>query len=159
MRRQKKSEGGTVVITAMVLAVAGVYLGFRTWEVAHTATAAPAITDAPGKLGTVPLVVQAAARDTLLARVEEPERDPFRPPRVERPRVRTKPVVREEPAPVLRMILYDQISPEVQFAVDGVLSGRLKPGQAFEGWTVMSISPRSCIVQKGDKSFTLTPRR
>lgn len=159
MRRRKKNEQGTVVVTAMILAVAGIYLCFRAWSVAHTAAALPVPADSPGQLGAIPIVVQATARDSLLAKVGEPERDPFEGPRVQRSRTRTTPVVREEPPPVLRMILYDQISPEVQFAVDGTLSGRLKPGQSFSGWTVMSISPRSCIVQKDDRTLTLTPRR
>jgi hypothetical protein len=57
------------------------------------------------------------------------------------------------------MILYDQIRPEVQFSVDGNLSGRLHPGQSFRGWTVMSISTRSCVVQKDGRMLTLSPRR
>jgi hypothetical protein len=57
------------------------------------------------------------------------------------------------------MILYDQLSPEVQISVGDDLSGRLKIGQSFRGWTVVSISARSCVVRKDDETVTLSPRR
>jgi hypothetical protein len=159
--KRRRSERGAAVLTALVLAVSGIYLVFRAWTVVQTITAPPPEASVPSLEGSVASVAEAEARDGMLARIGDPERDPFNRPRVvHRSTPRTNRPAPPEPAlPVLRMILYDQIRPEVQFSVGGALSGRLQPGQSFRGWTVMSISTRSCVVEKNGRTLTLTPRR
>ena len=147
------------MITVLVLSVSGIYLTFRAWT-AMQIMLSPAPTAASvGGMGQVTMVENAQARDAELALVSDPDRDPFHPVR----RARTTPVRTQAPEPPprpqLRMILYDQLSPEVQFSVGDVLSGRLKPGQSFRGWKILSISARSCVVTKDGQTLTLTPRR
>lgn len=158
---RRRNERGSAVLTALVLAVSGIYLAFRCWSAVQAMTAQPPAADVPSLEGSAVLVAKAEARDGKLTAAPPPERDPFNRVRVTRPRPER--TVRQAPAepalPVLRMILYDEIRPEVQFSVGGDLSGRLHPGQSFRGWTVQSISTRSCVVQKDGRSLTLTPRR
>lgn len=161
MNRHRRNERGSAVLTALVLAVSGIYLAFRAWSAVQAMTAPPPRADTPPVEGSATLVARAEARDGELAQAAPPERDPFNRVRVSRPsRPRAAQTAPAQPAlPVLRMILFDEIRPEVQFSVDGDLSGRLHPGQSFEGWTVMSISTRSCVVQNGSRTLTLSPRR
>ena len=161
MRRRKRNEGGAAVLTALILAVSGIYLAFRTWTAVQTMWAPAPKAVVPLSGSTLTAVSQAEARDARLAEVGEPERDPFNRVRTARrntPRT-SRPAPVPEAKPVLRMILYDQIRPEVQFSLGPHLSGRLRPGQSFLGWTVMSISTRSCLISKDGQTLTLTPRR
>jgi hypothetical protein len=161
MNRRRRNERGSAVLTALVLAVSGIYLALRCWSAVQAMTAPPPRAEVASPEGSAALVAQAEARDGMPAQAGPPERDPFHRVRVTPPRpARTTRAAPAEPAlPVLRMILYDEIRPEVQFSVDGDLSGRLHPGQSFRGWTVRSISTRSCVVEKDGRSLTLTPRR
>lgn len=154
-------QRGAATVSVLMLAAAGMYLLVRSWTAVHVVMAPPVTPTPSGGLGQVPLVAEAQARDEVLSRVETPERDPFRAARTtfRRPVRNTPPPPAEEPPPALSMVLYDQVSPEVQFSVDGAYSGRLKVGQSFRGWTVMSISSRSCVVAKNGKTFTLSSRR
>lgn len=157
--RRNRNQKGTAAITVLILAVAGLYLATRAWMSVHTVLSPPPLPASSGEARTVTLVEEAKVRDATLDEVGDPERDPFGSVR----RARTQSARPSAPAaparPQLRMILYDQLSPEVQFSVAGELSDRLRPGQSFMGWQVVSISARSCVVRKGDETITLTPRR
>jgi hypothetical protein len=156
--RRKQNEKGAAALTVLILAVSGIYLTFRAWSVAHMVLAPPSSTSELTASSQMTTVNRAIERDVELVSIEKSHRDPFnRVQTTRRPTIPRPPA--KPPAPELRMILYDQLSPEVQFSVDGDISGRLTPGQSFRGWTVVSISARSCIVQKGGESLTLTPRR
>ena len=130
----------------------------KAWTVAGMVLAPPPTTSGPISLSQVTVVDRALDRDATLAGVESSTRDPFHKVRAPRRASTPKPPPRA-PSPQLRLILYDQLSPEVQFSVAGEISGRLTPGQSFRGWTVVSISARACVVQKDGESLTLTPRR
>lgn len=160
MRRRRNQEGAAA-ITLLVLAVAGIYLVFRAYTSVHTVLSPTLPDTGPTGGGKVTLVERAEARDRTLASLGEPTRDPFsRVRRAPTHGTRTRPVPKPEAAPVLRMILYDQLSPEIQLSVGNDLSGRLRLGQSFSGWTVVSISARSCTVRNGEgKKLTLIPRR
>jgi hypothetical protein len=157
---RKRNDRGTALLAVLVLAVAGLYLAFRSWGAASVAFAPLPVMKEPRVVEHVPQVVAAAAMDSTLARMESPDRDPFRPPAA----ARGNEVRRHVPPPLpdppqLRMILVDQVSPEVQLAVGDDLSGRLQNGQSFRGWKVISITPGACIVENGGRTITLTPRR
>ena len=156
--RKKRNEKGAAALTVLILAVSGIYLTFRAWTVAGMVLAPPPTTSDHISPSQVTAVDRALDRDATLAGVESSTRDPFHKVRVTRRATPPKPPPKA-PSPELRLILYDQLSPEVQFSVAGDISGRLTPGQAFRGWTVVSISARACVVQKDGKSLTLTPRR
>jgi hypothetical protein len=156
--RKKRDEKGAAALTVLILAVSGIYLAFRAWTVTHMVLAPPSSTAELTTSSQLTTVSRAVDRDTELISIESSPRDPFNRVQTVRRSTTPKPPPKAPP-PQLRMILYDQLSPEVQFSVNGDISGRLTPGQSFRGWTVVSISARSCIVQKGDKSLTLTPRR
>lgn len=158
MRSRKRDEKGAAALTVLILAVSGIYLTFRAWTVAHMVLAPPASTSELIISSQLTTVNRAIDRDTELTSIEDAPRDPFNKVRTTR-RSTTPQAPPKAPPPQLRMILYDQLSPEVQFSVNGDISGRLTPGQSFRGWTVVSISARSCVIQKGGESLTLTPRR
>jgi hypothetical protein len=107
-----------------------------------------------------PLLAVADRRDRSLAAAGEAERDPFAPAVVARapgPPPTPPPVVHTPP--VLKLIHFDGVNPEVLLEVDGKLSGRLSVGQTFKGWAVVSISPRLVEVYKDGRTYQLTPRR
>jgi len=161
MMRRRKNQQGAAAITLLVLAVSGIYLAFRAYTTVHTVLSPPAVTSGGGGMARVTLVERAEARDRTLAALEEPARDPFSRVRRSRPHDTTyRPPPKPEVRPVLRMILYDQLSPEIQLSLGDDLSGRLRLGQSFSGWTVVSISARSCTVRnRGGETLTLIPRR
>ena len=147
------------MVTVLILAVSGLYLASRAWMSVQTVLSPSPLPATAGATRTVAMVEKAMAQDATLAQVGDPIRDPFtlvRTTRKQPTRVRQP---GPPPRPQLRMILYDQLSPEVQFSLAGDLSGRLRPGQSFMGWKVMSISARSCVVHKDGQTITLTPRR
>ena len=155
---RRPNQKGAANLAVLILAAAGLYLGFRAWTAMQTVLEPPQISGGSLDRGTVGSVSESQARDAILTEVSTPARDPFASAR----RRVSRSVDRQPaapPPPQLRMILYDQLSPEVQFAVGGELSGRLKPGQSFKGWTVISVSARSCVVSKDGETLTLTPRR
>jgi len=160
MSPRRKNQQGAAAVTLLVLAVSGIYLAYRAFTVVHTVLAPVPPATGGGNPGKIVLVERAEARDLALSELTDASRDPFR--RVRRAPAQptpSRPVPKAEAAPVLRMILYDQLSPEIQLSVGDDLSGRLRLGQAFSGWTVVSISPRSCTVRKNGKTLTLIPRR
>ena len=57
------------------------------------------------------------------------------------------------------MILFDRVTPETQLSSGETISGRLRVGQSFEGWTVTSISQSAVVVTKDGVTHTLTLRR
>ena len=147
------------MVTVLILAVSGLYLVSRAWMSVNTVLSPSPMPAAAGEARTVIMVEEAMTRDATLAQVEDPTRDPFSAVRTTRKQTTRVAKPSPPPRPQLRMILYDQLSPEVQFSVAGDLSGRLRPGQSFMGWQVMSISARSCVVHKDGETITLTPRR
>ena len=157
---RRSDERGMAAMTLLVLAVAGIYLAFRGWVTVHTVLAPPTLSSESGLGNPAALVDEARRRDLALAGVGTPDRNPFSAVRARSRTVVSHPAPPPAPVlPALRMILYDQLSPEVQISVGEDLSGRLKLGQTFRGWTVVSISARSCVVRKDDETVTLSPRR
>lgn len=157
--RSRRNQGATVA--GVLLLVAGVYLGVRAW-----ATVREVLSPDPGEApvpaaAAIDDVARADAMDARLETVGEPERDPFHvPPRPVVHRRVTRPAEPEAPPPpVVRMILFDEVSPEVQIEVGGRLSGRLEVGSSFGGWTVVSISENTVVVSNDEETHTLRLRR
>lgn len=146
-------------IAAVLFLLVGIYLGVRVWTtVREVLSPAPAAALASAA-GVSDKVETAGQRDELLASVTDPSRDPFHaPPRRWRPPPRVQPKPKSVALPVLRMILFDTIRPEVQLEVDGSNSGRLEVGSTFRGWTVVSISVKKVVVSKDGETHTLRLR-
>jgi hypothetical protein len=144
----------------VVLALTAAFLGARSWSAAQTLLVpnpSPSKVTISGRLSQLD---QADTRDRLLDAVDPAGRDPFKMPEPPRPKEgpRPRPVVTLVP-PLLRLIHFDAVSPEVLLEVEGELSGRLTVGQTFKGWAVVSISPRVVEVYKNGKTYQLSPRR
>jgi hypothetical protein len=155
-----KREEGSVNLTVIILAAAGLYLALRCWGVAQTVLFPPPPEPVPQQSPDVEFVELARARDRVLHELPDPERDPFHQVRrATSTTSRPKPPPPKVLPPELNMILVDQVSPEVQITVEGEASSRLTVGGSFRGWTVLSISSRSCVVEKDGRTFTLSPRR
>lgn len=160
MRPRRKSRNGVGSLTALLLLAAGIYLVVRSLAAADTVLS-PAVgprASSPG-VGTSP-AAEAKARDDALRDVGTPSRDPFHVP--ERPaaatsRLDTRP--RSGTPPEVRLVLFDQVDPEVQLSSEGGISGRLRVGQSFEGWTITAISQSAVVVMKDGITHTLTLRR
>lgn len=160
MRSRRKSRNGIGSLAAVLLLAAGVYLVVRSLAAAD-AVLSPAVgprASSPG-VGTSP-AAEAKARDDALRDVGTPSRDPFHLPArpvaaTRRPDAQTRP----DTPPDVRLVLFDQVDPEVQLSSEGGISGRLRVGQSFEGWTVTSISQSAVVVMKDGVTHTLTLRR
>jgi hypothetical protein len=158
-RRDVVRRVGTPAV--IVLTLVGVYLLYRSWEAVGVAFAPAAAAVEPPMPRSIRQVETARAKDRSLVQLVISGRDPFRATasaRRDPPRTGNPPPP-APPEPRLRMILYDQVSPEVQLAVGDQLSGRLRPGQSFLGWRVVSIAARTCVVEQGGRVLTLAPRR
>ena len=116
------------MVTVLILSVSGLYLASRAWMSVHTVLSPSPLPAAAGEARTVILVEEAMTRDATLAQVEDPTRDPFSSVRRTRPQTTRVTPPSPPPRPQLRMILYDQLSPEIQFSVAGDLSGRQYQG-------------------------------
>jgi hypothetical protein len=147
-------------LTALLLVAAGIYLVVRSLAAAD-AVLSPAVgprASSPG-VGTSP-AAEAKARDDALRDVGTPPRDPFHVP--ERPAAATSRLdarSRSDTPPEVRLVLFDQVDPEVQLSSEGGISGRLRVGQSFEGWTITAISQSAVVVMKDGITHTLTLRR
>jgi hypothetical protein len=160
MSRLGSERGRALSLAAVLIILAGLYLGVRAWATVREVLSPDFGTTAAREAAPADDVKQAQAQDARLAAVSDPERDPFHAPRrtVYRPPVRAAEPAAEAP-PVIRMILFDEVSPEVQIEVEGQLSGRLKIGSAFRGWAIASISENTVVVSKDGETHTLRLRR
>lgn len=101
-----------------------------------------------------------AARDSLEAAAQPGERDPFRDPPPRAPRqalgaVAGSPPAQAELSPVARAVLYDRVDPRAQLSVGPEVSAWLRPGDAFQGWTVVRITPATITLAQGERQLTL----
>jgi hypothetical protein len=96
------------------------------------------------------------AMDRRIASSAPCDRDPFSNPQV---LVATRPggsAVEPAGSPLLRMLLYDNVSPTVQLSVGEALSGPLHVGDTFRGWTVDAIRTTSVLVSRGGETLVLS---
>lgn len=144
---------GTALLGVRVGAVAGEVSGHREGPTRHAA--------APG---TGRFERQAAAMDgraDLRRATAGPRRDPFRAPapaRVVRSDASTGEAATPAappPLPVVRALVFDNVSPAVQLAVGGRVSRWLGKGEAFQGWIVLEINPASVRVTNGNRQHEL----
>ncbi len=158
MTRTRKRQTGTAAVPALLLAVAGIYLVFRAWVALQSVLSPAAGTRATAVNGEAAMVRTAQARDARVDALGAPGRDPFHlPPRKYVP---PPPPRAQEPeplkSPVVRLLVYDKERPEVLLSLDGRSSDRLHAGETFEGWTVVSITPKSVVVSKDGETRTLS---
>ncbi len=160
MRPRRKSRNGTIPLTALLLLAAGVYLVVRSMAAAN-AVLSPSVGPRASSPASGPsLAEQAQARDEALRDLGRPPRDPFHPPERSAPTTSQGDAPARSPGPPeVRMILMDRVNPEVQLSLGATISGRMRTGQSFEGWTVTSITSNAVDVTKDGVTHTLTLRR
>ncbi len=160
MRPRRKSRNGVGPLTAVLLLLAGVYLVVRSLSAADVVLS-PAVGSRAASPGAVSSpAAEAKARDAALRDVGTPSRDPFHlPQRAVASGPRTSSAAAPNVPPEVRMILFDRVTPETQLSLGETISGRLRMGQSFEGWTVTSISQSAVVVTKDGVTQTLTLRR
>jgi hypothetical protein len=97
-----------------------------------------------------------ADRNHSIASAALGERDPFRSPPPPARSGTAPGSIDADPAPILRTLLYDRVSPSVQLSIGRSTSGWLRAGDVFRGWVVVEIMPTSVRISKGDRSLLLT---
>lgn len=160
MKSRRTSQSGAVTLSAVLLLAAGVYLALRSWAAVDLVLSPPSGERTVARGRGASSAERAGALDLALKEVGGASRDPFHPPLRPAGPVSRHPstAAREEP-PVVRLILIDQVNPEVQLSSAGGISGRLRTGQSFEGWTITSITQNAVVVTKDGITHTLTLRR
>ncbi len=160
MSGRRVSQSGGVTLAALLLLAAGCYLALRSWAAVDLVLSPQAARKATSAGAGASAVERARVRDAALAESRQPPRDPFHlPPRTAAPAARGPATAAPDLPPEVRLVLVDQVNPEVQLSSQAGLSGRLKVGQSFEGWTVVSIDRSAVVVVKDGITETLTVRR
>jgi hypothetical protein len=149
-------------IAVGLLAVVGVFLGARTEHAVglvmargHASVAQPVSgSDLSARIGAM------AAKDSLEAAAQPGERDPFRDPPARTPRPASGAVAGRPPAevaatPAARAVLFDRVDPRVQLSLGSEVSAWLRPGDTFQGWTVVRITTATITLAQGEQQLTL----
>lgn len=97
-------------------------------------------------------------RDKMLSGAVVASRDPFRPPPAPPQAIKEVKNPKPEPPrpPSVRAFLYDNVNPTVQLGVGADVSGWMRKGDSFQGWTVVEITATTVRVSRGGVSLVLT---
>jgi hypothetical protein len=145
-----------------LLALLGIFLAVRTEHAVGLVLARRHAQQAPPVSGSdlSARISAMAAKDSLGAAAQPGARDPFRDPpaRTLAPvfgAVAGRPLTAAELSPVARAVLFDRVDPRVQLSVGPEVSAWLRPGDAFQGWTVVRITRATITLAQGERQLIL----
>lgn len=153
-------DGDNLKLGVTLLIVAGVVLGVRSvagvravlsFKVATALVADPQVAKAQALSETTD------SRDKLLDDAVVGPRDPFHAPPAPEPVIKQVKTPKPEPPvhPTIRAFLYDNVNPSVQLGVGAEVSGWMRRGDSFQGWTVVEITATAVRVSRSGTSLVL----
>ena len=153
-------DGENLKFGVALLLVVGIVLGVRS-EAAIRAVlsfkGATSVTADSQVARTKELSEKMESRDRLLDGAVVGPRDPFHAPPA--PQQAVKQVRAPKPVPpvqpVIRAFLYDNVNPSVQIGVGAEVSGWMRKGDSFQGWTVVEITNTTVRVSRSGTSLVL----